>query len=345
MKNVLPAPYSPRTALNAAPPPATASSSASSAGRTAPGRRRAGQGRAGTVPRRSASMTSRRRRGETWSVTAGPRTAPRSSRLVKDDGRAVRVDAEHGVALDVQQPLDMAGRRRAARPARQPARPRPRRGPAGDPARAASASSSPRTCVVGDRHPAGHLLLCRVGSGLEHCGRPLATGAPRFRAVRAHRTGSIVGSSDRFAGSSAGLDGRGADAGAASRGWAAVREDRRVVPGAVESSRSSGQRPGRSTRPAPAAAPSRRPLSSGTAPGTRTATGTTASAGARRRGSRLSADRTAGSRPPRARRSRRAAEPFPRSRAPRRCLGRAGARGSDRLTCPGRGAGCPAGAR
>src|SRR5205085_2731338 len=91
-KNVFPQPYSPRTALNTAPPPFTANNSCSRAGsnRSRPTARASRLLRA-TVPRRRASMISCRRRGLT--VMGGP---PRASQQGGDpvrprqDGRPFR---------------------------------------------------------------------------------------------------------------------------------------------------------------------------------------------------------------------------------------------------------------
>ena len=67
VKNVLPDPYSPRTALNTDPPAATALSSASTAEvkRSSPVASRSSP-LSGTAPRRSASIAPRRRAALTW---------------------------------------------------------------------------------------------------------------------------------------------------------------------------------------------------------------------------------------------------------------------------------------
>src|SRR6185437_9224556 len=106
-KNVLPAPYSPRTALNTARPEATPSSSASTArsNRSMPTANRSSPA-CGTVPRRSASTTSPLRAGLT---TTGSATGLTSEELMPEQFPVqfhhlpIISCLEHGVAVYVQQ--------------------------------------------------------------------------------------------------------------------------------------------------------------------------------------------------------------------------------------------------
>ena len=116
----------------------------------------------GTAPRRSASMTSRRRRAETSGVMASRSNCSTSSGTSSLTVVPVRVDGEHRVALDLQQPAqrgDGAGIRCAGMPAwaarvSRVARPLP----------AISVPSSAADPLVGQRRPgAAPLGVDRAG--------------------------------------------------------------------------------------------------------------------------------------------------------------------------------------
>src|SRR5690606_32138185 len=102
-KKVLPDPYSPRTALNCAPPEATASSSSSSAASKRPSpTAMTSRPWFGTVPRRSASTMSRRRRGLTSTTDAAQLELLAQQALVEADCDPVGVHRDDGVPLDVE---------------------------------------------------------------------------------------------------------------------------------------------------------------------------------------------------------------------------------------------------